>query len=64
LTQIEWRQARIRRIKQNLGSKIDVPSDDVATTPDVHHHIGLSENHPKHIGTFLRTYSDDPAVQV
>lgn len=38
--------------------------EDVATTPEAHHHIGKSENHPEDIGAFLRIYGDDPATKV
>jgi hypothetical protein len=38
--------------------------ENVATTPDVHHHIGVSQNHFEHIGTFLRTHAEDLAVKV
>lgn len=32
--------------------------------PAVHHHIGVGENEPLHIGTFCRDHIDDPAVAV
>lgn len=61
LTRMERRQTRLRRIKQKLSTSTRV--EDVATTPDAHHHIGLSENRYEHIGTFLRTNSGDPAIK-
>lgn len=64
LTQIERRQTRIRRIKEKIHSQTGVHSEDASTTPDVHYHIGLSENHFEHLGTFLRAHSGDPAVKV
>ncbi|RDB18539.1 hypothetical protein Hypma_000288 [Hypsizygus marmoreus] len=36
--------------------------DSIATDPAMHHHIGVSENFPQHIGTFLRTHFGDPAI--
>jgi len=63
LTQIERRQARICRIKQNLSTRSHY-SEEVSKSPDVHHHIGIHENYYEHIGTFLRTHSADPAVKV
>lgn len=62
MTKIERRQTRIRRIKQKLSNEIH--TEDVATTPDAHHHIGLSENRYEHIGSFLNAHSGDPAIEV
>ena len=62
LTQIERRQTRIQRIKQKLSSQSG--PEDIAMTPDVHHHIGLSEKYFEHVGTFIRMHSGDPAVKV
>lgn len=48
----------------------DQNSEDISvlspinTDPTVHYHIGTTQNWPHHIGTFLRTYSDDPAIKV
>jgi hypothetical protein len=66
LTQIERRQARIRRIHEQ-HHKCGKPQNEqvqVASTPDVHHVIGKSQNHPKHITLFLRKHAGDPAVKV
>jgi hypothetical protein len=63
MTQIERRQTRIRRIKHKLMStraQVEV----VATTAEVHHHIGASQNHDEHIPSFVRGHEGDPAVQV
>ena len=32
--------------------------------PDTHNYIGVTENHPEHIGTFLQVHSGDPAIKV
>jgi hypothetical protein len=61
LTQIERRQARIRRIKQKCRQN---RNERVANTPEAHHHIGRSENQFEHIGTFLNAHAGDPAVKV
>lgn len=62
ITKIERRQARIRRIKH----RIDVKGgrEQVSKDPEAHHHIGKSQNHFEHIGTFLQVNSGDPAVKV
>jgi hypothetical protein len=62
LTRIERRQTRLNRIKRKLSPQI--PVEGVATTPEAHHHIGMSENRYEHIGTFLRSHSGDPAMKV
>jgi hypothetical protein len=63
LAQIERRQARIRRINQKsrISSESRGPQN---FDPTVHHHIGVGENGPLHIGTFCRENADDPAVMV
>jgi hypothetical protein len=63
MTQIERRQARIRRIKHRLSST-RAQAEDVATDPDVRYHIGSSQNMHQHIGTFLRETEGDPATKV
>jgi hypothetical protein len=63
LTQIERRQARIRRIRQ----KLPIASTDIPTAEnpaDAHHHIGTSDKLPQDIGSFLRTNTGDPAIKV
>lgn len=32
--------------------------------PSAHHHIGLSENLPEHVGAFIREHSDYPGISV
>lgn len=68
LTQIERRQARIRRIKQQNSvneahTKLS-PPPEIATRPEQHHHIGQSEDTYEEFGAFIRKYRDDPAVIV
>jgi hypothetical protein len=38
--------------------------EQVAKTSQEHHHIGVSQNHHEHIGTFLRRNAGDPAIKV
>ncbi|KAH7904506.1 hypothetical protein BJ138DRAFT_1019068 [Hygrophoropsis aurantiaca] len=70
MTQIERRQARIRRIRAKLGA---MPSStgksqgtlhiDTPNIADVHHIIGISQNLPCDIPLFLRKYFGDPAIK-
>ncbi|RDB25667.1 hypothetical protein Hypma_006970 [Hypsizygus marmoreus] len=72
LAQIERRQARIKRIREKLITQEKPQSDldDVRTPqvdadakdPTMHHYVGISENFPLHIGTFLRSHYGDPAI--
>lgn len=65
LAQIERRQARLRRIRQNIqtmGVKKDLQSSS-PTDLSSHHHIGVSENLPQHIGCFIQENQGDPATK-
>jgi hypothetical protein len=65
LTRLERRSARLRRIRLRLSKDgRDVQREDVANTPEKHHHIGVSQNLYDDIGTFLRRNAGDPAIQV
>jgi hypothetical protein len=64
LAQIERRQARIRAIRLKLSHNASLGAEPVLNSPDAHHHIGVAENHPIHIGSFLRSHTEDPAVKV
>jgi hypothetical protein len=64
MTQIERRQARLRRIRtryQLAGKSLD---EDVATTPEAHHCIGTSQNHPENVTIFIQNHKGDPAIKV
>lgn len=63
MTQLERRQARIRRMKQKLQSTRP-PPEHIATDPDACYHIGASQNRHQHIGTFLLENEGDPAIKV
>jgi hypothetical protein len=65
LTQIERRQARLRRIKQRQQRQ--APRSEVNETafdPKIHHHIGQSEKIYDDFGLYLRNHAKDPAIKV
>ena len=62
LAQIERCQARIHRIRARTVSHHS--RKHVASTPQKHHHISVSQNDHEHIGTFLQDNVGDPAIQV
>jgi hypothetical protein len=62
MTQIERRQARIRSIHQQVASNRQ--KEYVMSDPNAHHHIGVTENQPIHIGSFLQAHAGDPAIKV
>lgn len=67
MTQIERRQARIRRIRERLsaGTKHQAAVDiDSATSPNARYHIGKSQNEPEHLIAFVQNNAGDPAVKV
>lgn len=66
MTQIERREARIRRIRaQSLNEDKGLISyERVAANYGVHHCIGQSEASPEHIGLFVRNRGGDPSVKV
>jgi hypothetical protein len=64
MAKIERRQARLRRIRaryQKAGRPLD---ENVATSPEAHHVIGISQNFPENIPTFLQKNRGDPAIKV
>lgn len=66
MTQIERRQARIRRIRKKLATNGEtLPLEpNIATSPSARYHVGATQNQPVHIMTFVYTNSHDPAVKV
>lgn len=65
LTQIERRQARLRRIKQRRQKATpQAAHDDSTSDPHLHHHIGQSEKIYDEIGHYLRSHAGDPAMKV
>jgi hypothetical protein len=66
MTQIERREARIRRIhtRNLIEHRGSAGYKEEAVNPEVHHNIGKSEAFPEHIGVFVMNHSGDPAVNV
>ncbi|KAG2090034.1 uncharacterized protein F5147DRAFT_586925 [Suillus discolor] len=62
LTWVECRQARIRRIGHNIDHHPDVEISEIARSPLAHHHIGLTQKHVVHIGSYLIDHQGDPAI--
>jgi hypothetical protein len=63
MTQIERRQAHIRRIRARFQETGKIIDEDVATSPEAHHVIGISQNFPDHIPVFLHKNREDPAIK-
>ena len=38
--------------------------EKVSKSPEVHHHIGMSQDRHSHIGTFLQVHIEDLAIKV
>lgn len=65
LTQIERRQARIRRIRKNLGKDEEArTSQDVAISLEARYQIGKTQNQPVDLMSFIYKNAADPAVKV
>ena len=64
LTRIEHRQAHIRCISDKIVQRPHVEITELARSPLVHHHIGMTQKHPVHIGTYLRSHQGDLAIKV
>ena len=64
LTQIERRQARIRRIREELLTANKLPQETLASDPEVPYNIGKSQNYPVDLTPFLQAHPDDPATKV
>jgi hypothetical protein len=64
MTQIERRQARLRRIRAKNMMNEEETWERVARDPEKHHIIGKSEKLAQHIGHFVQRHGSDPAVAV
>lgn len=64
LTQIERRQARLRRIKQCQQQASRSEVNETVFDPKLHHHIGQSEKIYDDFGQYLRDHAKDPAIKV
>jgi hypothetical protein len=64
LTQIERRQTRIRRIREEHMKANRTQQEIPASNPEAPYNIGKSQNNPVDLAQFLQTHADDPATQV
>lgn len=64
LAQIERRETHIRAIHTRTIGNTNVTADPITNTPECHHHIGVSQNHPEDIMTFVHKNRDDLATKV
>jgi hypothetical protein len=70
IADIERRQTRISRIKQNLErqlhlvAKLKTDQDPIAKDLDSDYSVGKSQNQPVNIYTFLQDHLNDPAICV
>lgn len=76
MTQIERRQARIRRIRSYLeqthaqavehhdDSDLEPDAQTSMFEPKARYHIGKSQNNPEHIIPFVQKNERDPAIKV
>lgn len=64
MTQIERRQARIRRIRAKHGANGSTGVEVLPVTPEDHHVIGVSQNLPENIPQLLQKKGNDPAMKV
>ncbi|KAG2120560.1 uncharacterized protein F5147DRAFT_562718, partial [Suillus discolor] len=62
LTRIERRQAHIHRIRDRTVYRPHVEISELVTSPEAHHHIGLTQKYPVHIGSYLHSHKGDPAI--
>ena len=65
MTEIERRQARIRKIRaKNTISPGQAVKDDITLSPEVRYNIGKTENFPEDVGHFVHQHEGDPAHKV
>ena len=65
LTQIERREAHLRRIKQwQLQRGPHVEAHEMASDPQLHHHIGQGEKMYDELGQYLCDHVGDPTMRV
>jgi hypothetical protein len=66
MTQVERREARIRRIRTRTLDKGEKSAiyEHVAQKPDAHHCIGQSEDSYEHMGLYVTERDGEPAVKV
>jgi hypothetical protein len=64
LTQIERQQVRIRWIGDRLSHCSHIKINELARNLHVHHHIGIMQKYPIHIGSYLCSHQGDLALKV
>jgi hypothetical protein len=64
LAQIERRQTRIRRARDQLARSSKIPREKVANDVEASYNIGKSQNCPVNLAQFVQTNEKDPAVKV
>jgi hypothetical protein len=64
LVQIERREARIRRAREQLDRSNNVQPEVVLSNLEVPYNMGKSQNHPVSITQFLQVHEGDPAIKV
>lgn len=65
MTQIERREARLRRLRAKTVPRVKDPVErDIACTEEMHHHIGKSQNEHDNIGGLLAQNAGEPAFKV
>jgi hypothetical protein len=64
LAQIERRQARIRRLSEQLAGNSKAGLEMIPHNPDEHYNVAKSQNHPVNITQFVQKHAGDPAIVV
>ncbi|KAG2063716.1 hypothetical protein BDR04DRAFT_1131029 [Suillus decipiens] len=64
LTRIECHQAHICHIGHSNIHRPHVEISEIAQSPLLHHHIGLTQKHVVHIGSYLIRHQGDPAITI
>ena len=63
LAKFKQQQKHLRRTEQKMACRFN-PLEKASKSPEVHHHIGMSQDRHSHIGTFLQVHIEDPAIKV
>jgi len=64
LTHIKHHQAHIHCIGNKMVHHPHIEIAELVKSPLVHHHIGMTQKYPIHIGTYLHSHQGDPAIKV
>ncbi|KAG1738145.1 uncharacterized protein EDB91DRAFT_1054736 [Suillus paluster] len=63
LTWIKHRQACICHVGDSIVHQPHIEITELARSLDAHHHIGLTQKCPIHIGSYLHVHEGDPAIK-